>query len=242
MLDAVRAELAPTGVLRAGINMSNFLLVTGESASGDPDGVSPNMAREVAKRLGVEVHYVPFKTPGELADAAGVDVWDIGLIGAEPERAKVMTFTAAYVEIEATYIVPAGSAIQSIEEVDRAGVRIAVSARSAYELWLTDNIKHADLRLANGLDGSFDLFVEEKLEALAALRPRLITDVEKIPGARILEGQFTAVQQAIGTKPERTAGAAFLREFVEESKANGLVKSFIEHHGVVGRLTVAPPA
>lgn len=241
MLDAVRAELAPTGVLRAGINMSNFLLVTGQSASGDPDGVSPSMAREVARRLGVEVQYVPFKTPGELADAALEDVWDIGLIGAEPERAKVMTFTAAYVEIEATYLVPAGSPIQSIEDVDREGVRIAVAARSAYELWLTDNIKHADLRLAQGLDGSLKLFVEEKLEALAGLRPRLITDVESLPGARILDGQFTAVQQAIGTKPDRTAGAAFLREFVEESKTNGLIKGFIEHYGVVGRLTVAPP-
>ena len=200
------------------------------------------MAGEAAKRLGVEVQYVPFKTPGELADAVKDDVWDIGLIGAEPERAKTIDFTAAYVEIEATYLVPAGSPIKTIDEVDREGVRIAVAARSAYELWLSDNIKHAELVLAQGLDGSFDIFVEQQLEALAGLRPRLITDVARLPGARILDGQFSAVQQAIGCKRDRPAGAAFLREFVEEAKSSGLVARLIEQHGVVGRLTVAPLA
>jgi polar amino acid transport system substrate-binding protein len=236
------SQLAPTGVLRAGINMGNFLLVTGASPSGDPEGVSPSMARAIADRLGVAVEYVPFATPGELADAAGGEVWDIGLIGAEPARARTIDFSAAYVEIEATYLVPAGSPIQSIDEVDSAGVRIAVSARSAYELWLSDNIKHAELILAQGLDGSFDRFVDDKLDALAGLRPRLITDVEKLPGARILDGQFSAVQQAVGTSKGNDAGAAFLRDFVEEAKASGLVAELIERHGVEGRLSVAPPA
>ena len=238
----VRSQLAPSGVLRAAINMGNFLLVTGKTQSGDPDGVSPDMARELARRLNVECQLVPFATPGELADAAGEDAWDIGNIGAEPERAKTIAFTAAYVEIEATYIVPEGSPIQSIAEVDKSGNRIAVSARSAYELWLSDNIQNAELKLAQGLDGSFDLFVEEKLEALAGLRPRLITDVEKLPGARILDGQFTAVQQAMGTKPDREVAAAYMSEFVEETKASGFVQGLIEKHGVVGRLSVAPPA
>ncbi len=145
-------------------------------------------------------------------------------------------------EIEATYLVPAGSSVQSIDEVDRDGVRIAVSARSAYELWLSDNIEHAELVMAQGLGASFDTFVEQKLDALAGLRPRLVDDLEKLPGARILAGKFTAVQQAIGTKPDREAGAAFLRDFVEEAKANGFVAGLIEKHGVTGRLTVAPPA
>jgi polar amino acid transport system substrate-binding protein len=242
MLEQARAELAPTGVLRAAINMSNFLLVTGKTPQGDPDGVSPDMARAVAERLGVPVKLVPFKTPGELADAAVQDVWDIGNIGAEPERAKTIAFSPAYVEIEATYLVPADSPIGSIDEVDRDGVRIAVSARSAYGLWLSANIKHAKLVTAQGLDASFDLFVEQRLDALAGLRPRLVEDVKKLPGARILNGKFTAVQQAIGTKPDRKAAAAFLRDFVEEVKANGFVASLIDKHGVSGRLTVAPPA
>ena len=241
MLEQARAELAPTGVLRAAINMSNFLLVTGKTPEGDPDGVSPDMARAVAERLGVALKLVPFKTPGELADAAMEDVWDIGNIGAEPERAKTIAFTPAYVEIEATYLVPAASPIRKIDEVDRDGVRIAVSQRSAYELWLSDNIKHAQLVMARGLDGSFDTFVAQKLEALAGLRPRLVNDMKKLPGARILDGKFTAVQQAIGTKPGREAGAAFLRDFVEEAKASGFVARLIEKHRVTGQLTVAPP-
>jgi polar amino acid transport system substrate-binding protein len=242
MLEQVRAELAPTGVLRAGINMSNFLLVTGTTPQGDPEGVSPDIAREVAGRLGVPLKLVPFKSPGELADAAVEDLWDIGNIGAEPERAKHIAFSPAYVEIEATYLVPAGSAIKSVDEVDRDGVRIAVSARSAYELWLSDNIKHAQLVMAQGIQSSFDTFVEQKLDALAGLRPRLADDVNKLPGARVLDGKFTAVQQAIGTKPDRKAAVAFLRDFVEEVKASGFVAELIEKHGVTGRLTVAPPA
>jgi polar amino acid transport system substrate-binding protein len=234
-------ELAPHGVLRAGINMSNFLLVTGRSASGDPEGVSPSMARAIAERLGVPVKYVPFPKPGELADAVGNDAWDIGLIGAEPARAEKITFTAAYVEIEATYLVPAGSSITSIAEVDRAGVRIAVSARSAYDLWLERNIKHATLVRSDGLVGAVDKFVQDKLDALAGLRPALLTDVQKMPGARILDGQFTAVQQAIGTPRANTAGAKFLAQFVEEAKASGLVASFIKLHKVNG-LSVAPQA
>ena len=242
MLGNARAELAPTGALRAGINLSNFLLVTGKSASGDPEGVSPDMARAVADRLGVPVKFVTFNTPGELADAATDDVWDIGNIGAEPERAKTITFSAAYCEIESTYLVPAGSPIRSIEEVDREGVRIAVYGRAAYGLWLADNIKHAELVKTDGMDASFDIFVKEKLDVLAGLRPRLIKDVERLPGSRLLEGKFSAVQQAIGTKPDRKAGATFLKDFVEEAKANGLVAGLIEKHGVKGRLTVAPPA
>ena len=197
MIEQARAELAPTGVLRAGINLSNFLLVTGKTDAGDPQGVSPSMAREVATRLGVEVQYVSFENPGELADAAKDDVWDIGLIGAEPERAKTIDFTAAYVEIESTYLVPAGSSIRTIDEVDREGVRIAVAARSAYELWLSDHIEHAELVMANGLDASFDLFQERNLDALAGLRPKLVEDVKKLPGARILDGKFTAVRVAM---------------------------------------------
>ena len=241
MSQSVVAELAPHGVLRAGINMSNFLLVTGRSPSGDPDGVSPDMARAIADKLGVPVKYVPFPKPGELADAAGTDTWDIGLIGAEPARAEKISFTAAYVEIEATYLVPAGSPIKSIADVDKPGIRIAVSARSAYDLWLERNIKHATLVRSDGLASATEKFANDKLDALAGLRPGLVGDIQKFPGARILDGQFSAVQQAVGTARVNSAGATFLREFVEEAKRSGLVAKLIEKHGVVGRLSVAPP-
>jgi len=235
-------DLAPSGTLRAASNMSNFLLVTGRTTNGDPDGVAPDMASELARRLGVGVELLPYASPGEIADDAGTGAWDIGNIGAEPKRAEKIDFTAAYCEIQATYLVPAGSPFESIEDVDRPGTRIAVSARSAYDLWLERNIKHAELVRSSGIDASFELFVSEGLDALAGLRPRLTADVENLPGARILEGQFAAVQQAIGCTRGRDAGAAFLREFVEETKASGFVAALIEKHGVTGRLSVAPPA
>ncbi len=238
-LNKVREELAPTGVLRAAINLSNFLLVTGETESGDPEGVSPSMAAEIARRLDVEIEYIKFKTPGELADAATENTWDIGLIGNEPARAKHIAFTAAYTEIEATYLVPEGSALQRIEDVDQPGVRISVPARAAFELWLTDNIENAELHKVAG-GQAFDDFVAMKLDALAGLRPGLVNDVEKLPGARLLPGKFTSVQQAVGTPKGREAASEFLETFVADAKSSGLVASLIQKFGVEGRLTVAP--
>lgn len=232
------AELAPRGVLRAGINMSNFLLVTGKTASGDPQGVAPDMAAEIARRLGVPVTYVPFERPSKLADAAGTDAWDIGLIGAEPQRAEKITFTPAYCEIEATYLVPGNSPISGVAEVDRPGVRITVRRGAAYDLWLERNIKHATVLRSDSADGPFNQFVGEKLEAYAALKPQLLKDRDKLPGSRILAGNFMTVQQAIGTEKSNTAGAAFLRDFVAEAKKSGLVAQLIEKHRVQG-LSVA---
>jgi polar amino acid transport system substrate-binding protein len=240
MSPEIKAQLAPHGVLRAGVNMSNFLLVTGRTQGGDPVGVSPSMAAAIAQALGVPVKYVPFPKPGELADQAGKDVWDIGLIGAEPARAEKIAFTAAYAEIEATYLVPAGSSLKVIADVDKPGVRIAVTARSAYDLWLDRNIKHATLIRTDSLDSALELFVADKLDALAGLRPRLLSDVTKVPGSVILDGQFTAVQQAVGTSRANVAAAAWLHSFVEEAKASGLVANFIADHKVSG-LSVAPP-
>ncbi|MEY4214119.1 MAG: transporter substrate-binding domain-containing protein [Burkholderiaceae bacterium] len=238
---ALRAELAPTGVLRAGINLSNFLLVRGRTEAGDPVGVAPDMAQALAEKLGVGVRYVPFPSPGELADAAGQNIWDVGLIGAEPQRAEKIAFSPAYVEIAATFMVRAGSPIQSIADVDRAGVRIASTARAAYDLWLERNIRHAEVIRAPSIDSAYEVFVSTNLDALAGLKPRLLSDVKKLPGARILEGQFASVQQAIGTGRTNQAGAAFIRSFVEEAKRSGLVARLIERHAVQG-LSVAPPA
>jgi polar amino acid transport system substrate-binding protein len=236
---AIIQELAPQGTLRAAVNLLNFLLVSGRGPAGEPQGVGPDMARAIADRLGVGLQLVPFDTPGELADAAASNTWDIGLIGAEPARAEHITFTSAYVEIEATYLVPAGSPILSLEQVDRPGVRIAVAARSAYDLWLKRHIQHATLVHAEGFDATFDLFQREGLEAMACLRPRLLSDAEKLPGSRILAGQFTAVQQSIGTHKRNTQAAVFLQQFVNEAIESGLVANLIQRHGIRG-LSVAP--
>jgi polar amino acid transport system substrate-binding protein len=192
-------------------------------------------------RLGVPVQYVPFKSPGELADMADKGIGDIGLIGAEPQRAETIAFTAAYAQIEATYLVPSRSHLKAIADVDSVGVRIAVTARTAYGLWLDRNIKHAELIRSETLDSAYEQFASGNLSALAGLRPRLLSDLEKLPGARILDGRFTSVQQAIGTSRKNRAGAAFLRDFVEQAKASGLVARLIERHNVRG-LSVAPAA
>jgi polar amino acid transport system substrate-binding protein len=234
----IAAELAPTGVLRVGINLSNFLLVTGRAENGDPVGVAPDMAHAVADRLGVPVKYLTFDGPGQLADAATQGVWDIGLIGAEPQRAETIAFTPAYCEIEASYLVPAGSPLKSLADVDAAGVRIAVTGRSAYGLWLDRNIKRAQLVRSETLDSAVEQFAREKLEALAGLKPRLLADQERFAGAQILDGKFMAVQQAIGTPKKNLAAPAFLHDFVEEAKASGLVARLIELHKVRG-LSVA---
>lgn len=237
-----KAQLTSTGALRAGINMGNFLLVTGRTPEGDPDGVSPDMARGIAARLGVPLRLVPYKSPGELGDAVNDNAWDIGLIGAEPQRAEKIAFTEAYAEIEATYLVPAGSPINTVDEVDRAGVRIAVSPRSAYGLWLERNIKHATLVRVDTADLVFDRFVADGIEAMAALRPGLIEDVKRLPGARVLDGHFSVVQQAVGTQKAKVAAAAFLQAFVAHARASGFVADLIARHGVVGRLSVAQPS
>jgi polar amino acid transport system substrate-binding protein len=199
------------------------------------------VARELGRQLGVPVEFVDFDTAGGLADAVRTGAWDVAFLGAEAQRAGEIAFTAAYLEIPATYVVPAGSPIRSVAEVDREGVRIAVTERAAYELFLSRNIKHATLVRVDGLDGSFNRFVAEKLDALAGLRPRLLTDVEKLPGARLLDGQFYAVQQAIGTPKVRAEGAKYLRAFVEQVKASGFVAAAISRNSVSG-VSAAPPA
>lgn len=239
MLSEIISELAPNGTLRVGVNLSNFLLVTGETPAGDPVGVSPDMGRTIAERLGVNVSYVTFASPGEVADGALEDVWDIALIADEPSRAEQIAFTNAYVEIEATYMVPEGSPIQTIEDVDKPGVRIAVSNRAAYDLYLTRNLKHATLVRAEGLPATVEMFASEKLDVLAGLRPALIDNASELGNMHILDGRFSTVQQAIGTPSKNKAATAFLQEFVVEVTKSGLVARFIDRHGVTGRLQVS---
>jgi polar amino acid transport system substrate-binding protein len=232
-------ELTPTGKLRVGVNLSNFLLVQ-RNADGSIRGIVPDLAQELAKRLGVTAELHKYEKVGDVADGAKKGEWDVAFIGAEPQRAAEIDFTAPYVEIEATYLVPAGSPIKALAEVDRKGVRIAVAERSAYHLWLERNVKQATLVTAAGIEASWQLFLNDKLEVLAGLKPRLMEDVAKLPGAKILDGSFTAVQQAIGTPKGRPEGAAYLRKFAEDVKASGLVAQLIERHKIRGLAVAAP--
>jgi polar amino acid transport system substrate-binding protein len=235
----MKKELAPSGTLRVGLNYGNFLLVLKDAPDGAPNGIAPDLGRELGRRLGVPVAFVKFKQAGQLADGVRDGKCDVGFLGAEPQRANEIAFTKAYLEIPVTFLVPAGSKIQAIADVDRAGVRVSVSARSAYDLYLSRNLKNAKLERAEGIDGSYDLFVNGKLEVLAGLKPRLVSDAQKLPGSRVLDGQITGVQQACGTTKARAAGAQYLSEFIEDVKRSGLVAKTIDKHGVKG-VTVAP--
>ncbi len=234
----ILAQLAPTGKLRVGLNMANNLLNTGTTAEGEPDGVAPDMGRAIAKKLGVGVAMVRYSTPGEIADTADKDEWDLGMIGAEPKRAEVIDFSGAYVEIEATYLVPSGSPYNTVEEIDQEGLRIAVSERSAYDLFLSRHLKNAELKRARGVAGAVELFKSDSLDALAGLRPALAIEAENITGSRMIDGCFTAVQQAIGVAKGKHAAAEFIAAFVVESKTNGFITSLINKHGVTGRLAI----
>jgi polar amino acid transport system substrate-binding protein len=239
---AAKAELTPTGKLRVGINFGNELL-TVPSTMNDPEprGVALDLARELARRLGVAVEFHRYPGAGATADSVRTGAWDVAFLGAEPQRANEMTFTALYLEIEATYLVPPGSPLRTIADVDREGHRIAITAKSAYDLYLSRNLKHAQLVREKNADAAFEVFVRDKLDALASLKPRLVGDAPRFPGARILDGRFTAVQQAVCTPKGREAAATYLREFVEDVKASGMVAKLIEKNGVRG-VSVAPAA
>jgi polar amino acid transport system substrate-binding protein len=236
---AVHADLAPAGTLRAGINYGNFILAAKDAASGESRGVAVDLTRELARRLGVPVEIVAYDSVAAMVDAAKTGAWDIAFLGIDPAREGEISFSAAYLEIEATYLVPAGSPLRAVTDVDREGVRVAAPARANYELYLTRNLKRAQLVRAPGGDGAFDLLVTGKVEALAGLRQALIGLAEKLPGSRMLDGRFMAVQQAIGVPRGRDAGLAYLRGFVEDAKGSGLVARAIEQTGARG-VSVAP--
>ena len=238
---AVRSDLGPTGTLRVGINQGNFLVVTKDPASGELRGIAVDLARELGRRADLPVEFITYPSAGKMAEAVKTGAWDVAFLGAEPERQNEISFTPAYLEIDATYLVPAGSPIRAIAEVDRDGIRIAVAAKSAYDLFLSRTVQRARLVRAEGIDASFNLFVADQLEALAGLKPRLVADAQALAGSRILEGRFTAIQQAIGAPRGRDAGARYLCDFIEDAKASGMVARAMETHGVRG-VSVAPPA
>src|SRR5262249_31119777 len=157
------------------------------------------------------------------ADAARTDAWDVAFLARDPDRATDIIFTAPYLEVDTTYLVSAGSGLRTLAEVDREGVRIAISERSAYDLFLSRNLKHAQLVRAPGPNESVALFFSDKLDALAGLRPLLIDVSDKHPGTRVLDGRFTVVQQAVATLKGRDSAAEYLAAFVEDIKSSGLV-------------------
>jgi polar amino acid transport system substrate-binding protein len=237
----VARDLAPTGKVRAAINFGNPVLAQRDPATGEPRGVSVDLARELGRRLGVPVELVTFDAAGKVFDALGAGAWDVAFIAIEPVRAAQISFTAPYVIIESTYMVPAGSTLRTIEDVDRDGVRIAVGNKSAYDLYLSRTLKRAQLVRAPTAPASLDLFMKEKLEAAAGIRQALAAFAQTHPDVRVMDDRFMLVQQAMGTPRGSEAGAAYLRAFVEEMKASGFVAAALERSGQ-REAAVAPAA
>ena len=235
----VMMQLAPNGVLSAAVYLGNFLLVTGRSSSGEPTGIAPDICRAIAKHLGVKLNLQGFNTQDEVVEATVSGRCGISLLGSDPARAQKVTFTPAYVELEACYLVPANSTITDISQVDQPGIRIASFYKSAYDLWLQRNLKHASLAHADSVKSSNELFVSEKLDALAGLKTGLVAASQDIPGSRILDGQFTGIQQAIATQKTYLESIEFLNACVEEFIRSGLVADLISQYQVQG-LSVAP--
>ena len=192
---AVRADLAPTGKLRAGINYGNVILATKDRATGESSGVAIDLMQDLARRLGVPAEIVAYDSVAAMGDAAPTNAWDIAFLGSDPQREKLMSFTAAYLEIDATYLVPDAAPFRTAADVDREGVRVAAPARANYELFLSRNLKRAQLVSTQGAEAAFDLLVTGKVDALAGLKQGLMDLLEKLPGSRLLDGRFMGVQQ-----------------------------------------------
>jgi polar amino acid transport system substrate-binding protein len=239
---AVLKDLAPTGKLRAAINFGNGVLAQ-KGPKGEPNGVTPELAAALAKRLGVPVDYVIYTAAGKVFEGAKQNAWDIGFIAIEPVRAAEVDFTAPYVLIQGTYLVRKDSPLKDVADVDAPGIRIGVGLGSVYDLYLTRTLKHATLVRApqGGAGGGIQPFVDDKLDAAAGVREPLEAYAKAHSDYRVMPGNYEEIRQAIGTPKGRgDAGLTFLRAFVEEMKANGFVADALKRSGQTA--PVAPPA
>jgi polar amino acid transport system substrate-binding protein len=236
---AAAAELGATGKLRAAINFGNPILAS-RGPGGEPRGVSVDLAREAGRRLGLEVELVPFNSAGNVVEAVKARQVDLAFVAIDPVRGADMDYTAPYVIIEGAYMVRNDSALQRNEDVDRAGTRVVVGRGSAYDLFLTRELKSASLVRAPTSPAVTDLFLEQKLEVAAGVKQQLEADAQRVGGVRLLPGRFMAIEQAMGVPKGRLAAQAWLSSFIEEMKASGFVASALQRHAIAGA-AVAPP-
>ncbi|HSI53180.1 MAG: ABC transporter substrate-binding protein [Ramlibacter sp.] len=235
------AELAPSGKLRAAINLGNPILATRDSPTSEPRGVSVDLARELGRRAGVPVELVVFNAAGRVVEAVKAAQVDIAFVAIDPVRGADMLQTTPYVIIEGAYLVRDASPIRSNAEVDRPGVRIAVGNGSAYDLFLTREIKAATLVKAPTSPAVVDLFVAQNLDVAAGVKQQLQADAKRVPGLRLLDGRFMVIEQAMGLPKGREASARYVGAFIEEMKASGFVAQALARHKIEGA-AVAPAA
>jgi len=235
------AELAPTGKLRAAINYGNPVLAARNTTTGELRGVAVELSQELGRRLGVPLELVGYESAAQLGAGLQAGDWDVAFLAIDPARARDVAFTLPYMEVEVTYLVPDRSSIRNASHVDRPVIRIAVEGRNAADLFLSRELKHASLVRAADESGAFGVLKAGSAEAYASNRHRLLSVVDTDPGYRIVDGRFTAIQHAAGVPSVRSAGAVYLRRFIEEMKRSGFVRRAIDQSGIRG-VIVAPPA
>lgn len=229
------ADLAPTGKLRVGLILANPVLVSKDSASGELRGVAIDLGKDLAARLGVPFEPVGYPTVAKLVDSANSNEWDVAFLAFDPARASDMEFSAPYMEVDNTYLLPAGSKIKSLDDIDQPGIRIAVPEKSAPDLFLSRTLKNATLvRGKGGAAAALDILKSGQADAFAENRQLLTTASAKLPGSRVLDGRFSAVQHAVAVTKGRLEGVAYVRGYLEEAKASGLVQQAINQAGLIG--------
>ena len=233
------SEMAPTGKLRVGIYYGNPVLVQKDITTGSPRGVASDLSLELGRRIGIPVEFIVYDGAAKLATGVKNEEWDIAFLASDPARANEIRFAPPILEIEGVYLVPAGSPVREITDVDRKGVRIAVAAKNIYDVFLSREIRRAQLVRAPTVSAATDMFVAGKLNILAGGRPQLIEAANKIPGARILDGRFMVVHLTAGVPKGRDSAARYLSDFIQEAKASGIVARSLGSSGV-GGVSVAP--
>lgn len=238
-LAKAKDDLAPRGKLRAAINFGNPILATKNAVTGEPQGLSVDLARELARRLAVPVELVTYTAAGKVVAGIKGKEWDIAFFAIDPERAVDIAFTGAYVVIEGAYSVRQDSPIKNNADVDREGVRVVVGKGSAYDLYLSRQLKSAQIVRAPTSPAVTAMMVAQSLEVAAGVKQQLEADAQRYPGLRLLDGRFMAINQAMATPKDRTSGSRYLTEFVEEMKASGFVANSLARHGIKGA-SIAP--
>jgi len=237
---SLRQEFAPKGVLRAGVNYGNIVIAQKDPAGGAPRGVGPDLARELAKRLGVSVEYVTYDSAGKMADAVKQGAWDVAFLAVDPMRESEIAFSKPYVQIEGSYLVRYDSALTKTGEFDRKGLRMAVGDKTAYDLYLTRALKNAELVRAPTSIAAVEMFRSHRdIDAAAGVKNFLATVAARDPGLRVIDGNFMVIGQASGVPKGRDAAAKYLGEFIEEMKRSGFVADALKRSGVTDA-TVAP--
>ena len=238
MIDDIIKKIAPTGVLRVGVNMSNFLLVNSKDKLGVIDGVSPGIGKKLAKELNISFEIVQFANPGLLADAVDNNEWDIGNIASEKERGKTIDFSDPYVNIDANFLFREEDNFKNNNDIDQSGIKIAVFERSAYDLWLTENFKKAELIRVNSIEESHNLFKENKVNILAGLKPKLIDEMKRNNNYEMIQSPFTYIKQSIGIKKGNPEVLDFINKFISNNIKEGYIKSLLKQHNVQDKLSI----